>query len=262
VWAEFQQITDPAALAAAGPDAVADAAAHNAFLTAESAAAEYRHEALVMLGRSEQAQAEARKACASESAKPWHQALPDSDDALRAATEAATKAQTRTAEHLLAARLEQLHTQARPEPVRPAPWSQRLPVQHVGDGGARGVRVAARAAMAMAALIERGVGVQAKLSSLVPIGTSVYSSAVCVFESPHGSGSHRVDTVMSPVHVVGERYPLVFDPRNTKRVRLGPMAAARRQHKTRLGFKRSAQRSALLSGAVCVLAMVGLIAGV
>ncbi|TXS46983.1 hypothetical protein [Streptomyces sp. t39] len=96
-------------------------------MTAESAAAEYRHEALVMLGRSEDAQAEARKAYATELAKPWFQALPDSDDAQRAATEAAAKAQTRTAEHLLAVRLEQLHTQARPTPVRPAPWTQRLP---------------------------------------------------------------------------------------------------------------------------------------
>lgn len=126
-WAEFQRITDPAALKAASPDAALDAAAHNAFLTAESAVAEYRHEALVMLGRSEDAQAEARKAYTTELAKPWFQALPDSDDAQRAATEAAAKAQTRTAEHLLAARLEQLRTQARPEPVRPAPWTQRLP---------------------------------------------------------------------------------------------------------------------------------------
>lgn len=126
-WAQFQQITDPAALEAAGPDAIEDAAAHNAMLTAESAAAEYRNEALVMLGRSAEAQAEARKAYATELAKPWHQALPDSDDAQRAATEAAAQAQTRTAEHLLAVRLEQLHTQARPQPVRPAPWAQRLP---------------------------------------------------------------------------------------------------------------------------------------
>ncbi|MFE4660568.1 hypothetical protein ACFRFJ_28235 [Streptomyces hydrogenans] len=125
-WAQFQEITDPVALEAAGPDAVEDAAAHNAFVVAESAAAEYRHEALVILGRSEDAQAEARKAYATELTKPWHQALPDSDDAQRAATEAAAKAQTRTAEHLLAAWLEQLHAQARPEPVRPAPWLQRL----------------------------------------------------------------------------------------------------------------------------------------
>ncbi|MEV4871383.1 hypothetical protein [Streptomyces syringium] len=80
-----------------------------------------------MLGRSEEAQAEARKAYATERTKPWHRALPDSDDALRAATRAAATAQARTAEHLLAVRLEQLRTQARPEPARPAPWSQRLP---------------------------------------------------------------------------------------------------------------------------------------
>ncbi|MDV5143194.1 hypothetical protein R1T08_02430 [Streptomyces sp. SBC-4] len=126
-WAEFQKITDPATLKAAGPEAVEDAAAHNAFLTAESATSEYRQQALVMLGRSGEAQTEARQAYATERAKPWHQALPDSDDALRTATEAAATAQVRTAEHLLAVRLEQLRTQARPEPVRPTPWSQRLP---------------------------------------------------------------------------------------------------------------------------------------
>ncbi|MFG3430341.1 hypothetical protein [Streptomyces californicus] len=38
-------------------------------------------------------------------------ALSDSDDAQRAATEAAAKAQTRTSEHLFAVRLEQLHTE-------------------------------------------------------------------------------------------------------------------------------------------------------
>ncbi|MFC8270374.1 hypothetical protein ACFUIZ_32335 [Streptomyces cinereoruber] len=126
-WKQFLQLTSPADLEAAGPDATRDTAAHNAFAIAESAVVEYRDQALVMLGRSEEAQAEARKAYATELAKPWFRALPDSDDAQRAATEAAAKAQTRTAEHLLAVRLEQLHTQARPAPVRPEPWAQRLP---------------------------------------------------------------------------------------------------------------------------------------
>ncbi|WP_329625922.1 hypothetical protein OG357_38460 (plasmid) [Streptomyces sp. NBC_01255] len=135
-WEHFQQITDLADLEAAGPDVVEDTAAHNAFLTAESAVAEYQHQALVLLGRSEEAQAEARKAYATERAKPWFQALPDSDDALRAATEAAAQAQVRTAEYLLAVRLEKLRTQALPEPVRPAPWSRRLPelAAHSLDG--------------------------------------------------------------------------------------------------------------------------------
>ncbi|MER8233202.1 hypothetical protein [Streptomyces sp. NPDC094049] len=126
-WAQFQQITRPDALEATGPDAVKDAAAHNAFLTAESAAVEYRQQALMMLGRSEDAQAEARRAFATELAKPWYRAVPGSDDAQRAAAEAAAQARTRTAEYLLAVRLEQLRTRARPEPVRPASWAQRLP---------------------------------------------------------------------------------------------------------------------------------------
>ncbi|MFJ9434904.1 hypothetical protein ACIRQY_35430 [Streptomyces sp. NPDC101490] len=64
---------------------------------------------------------------------PWHRAVPDSDDAQRAATEAAAKALNRTAEYLLAVRLEQLRTQARPEP-----WAQRLPelAAHALDGEA------------------------------------------------------------------------------------------------------------------------------
>ncbi|MEU8765016.1 hypothetical protein [Streptomyces sp. NPDC048659] len=80
-----------------------------------------------MLGRSQEAQAEARKTYATELAKPWHRSMPGSDDAQRAATEAAAQAQTRTAKHLLAVRLKQLHPQARPTPVQPAPRSQRLP---------------------------------------------------------------------------------------------------------------------------------------
>ncbi|MFE3074187.1 hypothetical protein [Streptomyces sp. NPDC059247] len=126
-WAQVQELADPAALEATSPQDLEDAAAHDALLTAGNLVAEYRHEALVMLGRSQEAQAKARKAYATELAKPWHRAMPDSDDAQRAATEAAAQAQNRTAEHLLAVWLEQLRTQARPEPVRPAPWTQRLP---------------------------------------------------------------------------------------------------------------------------------------
>ncbi|GGR48191.1 hypothetical protein GCM10010497_59490 [Streptomyces cinereoruber] len=89
-----------------------------------------------MLGRSEDAQAEARKAYATELAKPWQQDLPDSDDAQRAATEAAAQAQTRTAEHLLAVRREQLHTPGPPRSVDPAPArARRPPGRRRGLGG-------------------------------------------------------------------------------------------------------------------------------
>lgn len=55
---------------AAGPDAVEDAVAHNAFLAAEIAVAQYRHRALVMLGRGEEALAEVRQTYVAEHAKP------------------------------------------------------------------------------------------------------------------------------------------------------------------------------------------------
>ncbi|MEU5161218.1 hypothetical protein AB0G74_16650 [Streptomyces sp. NPDC020875] len=125
-WQEFLQITDAATLEA-DPQAAADAYAFTAFQIAQQAVGAYQDNALMMLGRSETARAEARKAYATELAKPWHRAVPDSDDTHRAATEAAARAQTRTAEHLLAARLEELHTQTRPTPVQPETWAQRLP---------------------------------------------------------------------------------------------------------------------------------------
>ncbi len=117
---------DPAEQAA-DPGGTASVLAFGALHTVEQLLPRYRRTALARLEGSEEAQAEARKAYTTELAKPWFRALPDSDDAQRAATEAAAKAQTRTAEHLLAVRLEQLRTQARPAPVRPAPWAQRLP---------------------------------------------------------------------------------------------------------------------------------------
>ncbi|MFK8851378.1 hypothetical protein [Streptomyces sp. Ac-502] len=40
---------------------------------------------------------------------------------------AADMGQERTAEYLLAARLEQLHEQSAARPERPAPWTDRLP---------------------------------------------------------------------------------------------------------------------------------------
>lgn len=55
---------------AADPDAVEEAVAHNAFLSSEIAVAQYRHRALVMLGRGEEAPAEARQTYAAEHAKP------------------------------------------------------------------------------------------------------------------------------------------------------------------------------------------------
>ncbi|MFF3264955.1 hypothetical protein ACFYWO_38060 [Streptomyces sp. NPDC002932] len=125
-WDEFLQITGPATLEETSAEAARAAAAYNAFLTAQSATAEYRRCALKMLGHSDHAEAEAQKAYATELGKPWHQAIPNGDAALNAASGAAERARTRTGEHLMAMRLEQFRDRSRPKPVPNAPWSQRL----------------------------------------------------------------------------------------------------------------------------------------
>ncbi|GHE43584.1 hypothetical protein GCM10018785_11420 [Streptomyces longispororuber] len=72
---------------------------------------------------------EVRTAIEAAIATEWTEFQKITDPAALEAADpdAAARAQTRTAEHLLAVRLGQMHTQARPVPVRPAPRSQRLP---------------------------------------------------------------------------------------------------------------------------------------
>lgn len=111
----------------------------------------------------------------------------------------------------------------------------------------------------MTELCESGVEVQAQLVSLVPFGNRGYAHAVYEFPSPHGSTRHQKGAEVGPAHVVGDRYPMVFDPRNTKRVHLGTKAAVRRERKRRQGYLRNAQRMALVSFAAGALATVGLI---
>ncbi|MET8168844.1 hypothetical protein ABZT34_32110 [Streptomyces sp. NPDC005329] len=126
-WQEFLQITDMAALEA-DPEAAADAYAFAAFQTAQQAVQEYQDNALAMLGRTEEAEAEARRAYKAEQGRPWFQHHPNGADAIAAATKAADAARERTAQYLLAKRLEQLREQtaARTETAAPAPWSDRL----------------------------------------------------------------------------------------------------------------------------------------
>ncbi|MER7521030.1 DUF3592 domain-containing protein [Streptomyces sp. NPDC126499] len=111
----------------------------------------------------------------------------------------------------------------------------------------------------MTELYESGVEVRAKLVSLVPFGTNGYASATYEWQSPEGSGRFNTGASVGPAHVVGQRYPLVFDPRNTKRVHLGTKVAVRRERKRRQGYARNARRMALLSFAAGALATVGLI---
>ncbi|MFF9025671.1 hypothetical protein [Streptomyces eurythermus] len=127
-WQEFLQITDVAALKA-DPQAERDAYAFTAFDTARQAVQEFQTTTLEMLGRTEEAEAEARRAYKTEQGRPWFQHNPNGSDAVAAATEKAEAARERTAEHLLAVRLEQLREQAaaRTEMAAAAPRADRLP---------------------------------------------------------------------------------------------------------------------------------------
>ncbi|MCC9707292.1 hypothetical protein E4N62_19635 [Streptomyces sp. MNU76] len=127
-WQEFLQITDVAALEA-NPEAAEDAYAFAAFQTAQQSLQEYQDNALAMLGRTEEAEAEARRAYKAEQGRPWFQHHPNGADAIAAATKASDRARERTARYLLAKRLEQLREQAaaRTETAAAAPWTDRLP---------------------------------------------------------------------------------------------------------------------------------------
>ncbi|WP_424864007.1 hypothetical protein [Streptomyces sp. MMS24-I29] len=109
--------------------AAATAVAFTALQAVEQALPEYRSSALGRLGRTEEADTEARRAYATEQGRYWFQHNPNGADAIAAATNAATAARERTAEHLLATRLEQLRKQAaaRAEQDAAAPWTDRLP---------------------------------------------------------------------------------------------------------------------------------------
>lgn len=144
-WQEFLQITDVAMLEA-DPQAAKDAYAFTAFQTAQQAVQEHQDSALETLARTEEAEAEARRAYKAEQGRPWFQYNPTGADAVAAATKAADAARERVSEYLLATRLEQLREQpaARTETAAPAPWADRLPelAARSLDGGTAGAVIA------------------------------------------------------------------------------------------------------------------------
>ncbi|MEV8393472.1 MULTISPECIES: hypothetical protein [unclassified Streptomyces] len=95
----------------------------------EAALPEYRRSALGRLGRTEEAEAEARLAYRTEQGRRWFKHNPHGADAAAAATKAADAARERTAQYLLAARLERLREQAAAgtEQAAAVPWADRLP---------------------------------------------------------------------------------------------------------------------------------------
>ncbi|WP_455678417.1 hypothetical protein [Streptomyces atroolivaceus] len=111
------------------PTGFAAALAYGALQTVEEALPEFRRSALNRLGRTEEADAEARGAYKTEQNRRWFQHNPNGADAVAAATKAADRARERTARHLLAVRLEVLRELAAAQPRKnpDAPWSSRLP---------------------------------------------------------------------------------------------------------------------------------------
>ncbi|MFG2328542.1 DUF3592 domain-containing protein [Streptomyces sp. NPDC048604] len=111
----------------------------------------------------------------------------------------------------------------------------------------------------MTDLNESGVEVQARLLSLTPINTSGTGSVIYEFETATGTARHATGVSMGPAHVVGDLYPLVYDPQNTKRVHMGTKATVRRERRFREGSVRFAKKMALVSFVAGTLATVGLI---
>ncbi len=128
VRATYLSAMDPADQEA-DPVGTASVLAYGALHTVEQLLAEYRRNALAMLGRTDEAEAEARRAYKAEQGRHWYRHNPNGADAVAAATEKAEAARERTAEYLLAVRLEQMREQAaaRTQAAAAAPWTDRLP---------------------------------------------------------------------------------------------------------------------------------------
>ncbi|MEU8550505.1 hypothetical protein AB0C81_26585 [Streptomyces roseoverticillatus] len=124
---EFLRVMEPSDLDT--DPGTAAALAFGALHTAQQAASEYRQRALEMLSRTEQAEAEARRGYATEQNRGWFRANPNGADAVAAATMVAEAARSRTAEHLLRVRLEQLSGRAAEavEQAASTPWTRQLP---------------------------------------------------------------------------------------------------------------------------------------
>ncbi|MEV8297801.1 hypothetical protein [Streptomyces rochei] len=141
---EFLELMEPGALDA-DPVLAASALAFTALQAVQQALPEYRSSALGRLGRTEEAEAEALRAYKTEQGRRWYKHNPNGADAVAAASKAADAARERTAQYLLATRLEQLRERAaaRTETAS-APWPDRLPelAARPLDGEAAGAVIA------------------------------------------------------------------------------------------------------------------------
>ncbi|MFK3734688.1 hypothetical protein ACI2LJ_30990 [Streptomyces sp. NPDC088090] len=118
-------------------DATASVLAFGALYTVQQSVEQYRRRALAMLGRTEEAEAEARRAYAAEQGRHWHRHNPSGADAVAASSQAADAARSRVAEHLLVGRLEHLRRPGAPwaKATSGRTWAERLhhlPVRPAG----------------------------------------------------------------------------------------------------------------------------------
>ncbi|MEU4268269.1 hypothetical protein [Streptomyces sp. NPDC026092] len=112
----------------------------------------------------------------------------------------------------------------------------------------------------MTELSATGVEVQSRLVRVEPFGQRGYASVTYEFPTPTGgTARHGTGANFGAAHVVGDAYPLVHHPTNTKIVHMGTMSTVRQERERRKGYLRGAQRTALLSFAAGVLATIGLI---
>lgn len=114
---KFVELMEPGEVET-NPVAAASALAFTALQVVQQALPEYRSSALGRLGRTSEADAEARRAYKTEQNRRWYKHNPNGADAVAAAMKAANVARERTAEYLLAVRLEQLRA-VRTEHVAP-----------------------------------------------------------------------------------------------------------------------------------------------
>ncbi|MFC9429587.1 hypothetical protein [Streptomyces sp. NPDC056987] len=127
VRADYLRAMDPADQDSTAAS-TASVLAYGALHTAQQALPEYQRNALAVLGRSEEAEAEARRAYKTEQGRHWFKHNPNGADAIAAATKAADAARERAAKYLLTVRLEQLREQAavHVETAVSVPWTDRL----------------------------------------------------------------------------------------------------------------------------------------
>ncbi|MFF3014963.1 hypothetical protein [Streptomyces sp. NPDC057939] len=111
-------------------------------------------------------------------------------------------------------------------------------------------------------LEEIGLEAQAHLTYLQPIRDTGTVSVEYTFRGPNGDeGRYRTGMKVSPVHVLGNTYPLVHHPRLVNRVQMGTMKEVRKERRERAGYVRTAQWMAFTSFTVCALAIGGMVLG-